>query len=762
MSVFNHRAVAAAATAVLLLAPGGGAAVAAARPRYLDPTAAPQARAADLVRRMTLDEKVGQLVQIEVGHVLRECPNGIDDGCARPIVGTYGVGSILSGAGSAPFGSGQANTPRHWAEQINALVHASINDTRLHIPIMYGADVVHGHGNVLGDTLFPHNLGLGASYDPALVRDLQRAAAADAVATNVRWAFAPDVDLAVDTIWGRYYESFGEDPTLVATLGAASVRGLESNPLLASSVKHFIGSGRSGPGLDRADADVSWRALADRLIPAYRAAIAAGADTVMAYDGTVDSVPVTGSRYLLTDVLRGQLRFSGVVISDYGAVRGLLNNFHMAADYEHAAAIAINAGIDMTMEPDDAAAFTGAVKAAVAHRLIPMTRIDQAVARILTLKFANGIFDRPYVDAAQADRTLGAHAELARRAAAESTVVLRNAGSLLPLAGDARLTVTGPGADSVRDTLGGWSIGWQGVPADSAVRAVTVRAGLANADPHVRYAPGQDEAVAAAGDTDAYVAVVGDPPGAEGPNDSRDPTLPADQQALVRALLATGKPVVLVVLDDRPLALGSLVDPTTGAVGPQAVVMAWRPGTEGGNGVADVLFGAVNPSARLPVSWPLRGADHRSGYLDLTLPTTSGTPGGTYQPLFPFGAGLSYTDYTIGPVAAAATPGGVTVTVPVANTGTRAGDLVVPVYVSQPVSAVAVPRKRLVGFTRTTLAAGESRRVSIAVPWSRLAVVTGDVDGDRHAGVEPGAYVFASGPLTAEPPPVGGPGTVRR
>jgi beta-glucosidase len=762
MPALSRRQQVAAATVVLVLTMlSGVAAQATAKPRYLDLTASAQARADDLVRRMTLAEKVGQMVQIEVGHVLAGCPNGVDDQCAQTILGTYGAGSILSGGGSAPSGSRLPNTPQNWAQSINALVKASIDDTRLHIPIMYGSDVVHGHGNVVGDTLYPHNIGLGATYDPALVHDLQSASADDAVATNVRWAFAPDVDVDQDTSWGRYYESFGEDPTLVGTLGAAAVSGLEGNPLLASSVKHFTGSGGSAPGLDRADVDLPLRAMQTRLIPAYRAAIAAGADTVMAYDGTVNSVPATGSRYLLTDVLRGQLGFTGVVISDYGAVRGLMNNFHMAADYEHAVAIAINAGVDMTMEPDDAAAFTGTVKAAVADKLIPMSRINQAVGRILTMKFTNHVFDQPYVDATQADRTLGAHADLARRAAAESTVVLQNKGGLLPLSTSARITVTGPSADSVRDTLGGWSVGWQGVPDGSPERAVTVLAGLTNADPQVRYAADQAGALAAAGTTDAYVAVVGDGPGSEGPNDKRDPTLPPEQQALVQALVATGKPVVMVVVDDRPLALGGLVDPANGEVAPQGVVMAWRPGTQGGNGVADVLFGAVNPSGRLPVSWPLRGVDHHSSYLDLTLPTSSGTPGGTYQPLYPFGFGLSYTGYTIGTVSARPVTDGVAVTVPVANTGPRSGDLVVPVYVSQPVSAVAVPSKRLVGFTRVGLAAGQAGSVTVTVPLARLAVVAGDVDGGRPS-IEPGRYVFSSGSVTAAPPAAGGASTITR
>jgi beta-glucosidase len=736
-----------AALGLLLVAAGGGAQ--AASPLYRDPGASPQARAADLVNRMTLPERLGQLVQVQVGRLYGNCsgssPGPLDPDCEHQILAVDGAGSVLSGGGDVPGQGALPNTPQTWAEQINALERYSIEHSRLHVPIVYGADVVHGHNDVLGTTLFPHQIGLGATFDPALVRAVQSSAGRDAAATNVRWAFAPVADVDTNSRWGRYYESFGEDPVLSGTLAASAVAGLQRPGTVAATVKHFAGYGAADSGLDRTPADLSLRSFQENQLPSYATAIRAGALSVMVDSGSVNGIPVHASHYLLTDVLRGQFGFTGVVISDWADVAALASSYHVAADYEHAIALAVNAGVDMTMEPYDPDGFLASLTAAVHDHLVSPDRIRQAAQRVLLMKFRLGLFDHPYVDAAQANRILGADLPLARTAAAESSVLLRNAGGVLPLAPSAKLVVTGSAADSVPDTLGGWSIGWQGVPAGSTETAVTVLAGLrGTGGGNVTYAPTQAAAVAAMGAADAAVVVLGRGPGAEVPNDQRDPTLPADQQTLVTAMKATGKPVVVVLVDDRPDVLGA-----AGAA--DGLLMAWRPGTQGGNGVADVLYGAVNPSGRLPVSWPKRATDQPNGYRQQTLPATAGN---VYDPQYPFGSGLSYGAFTASVSGVAAAPrGGVTVTVDVAGTGGPAGDLIVPVYVSQPVSAVLVPAKRLVGFTRTHLAAGGSGRVTITVPAAALAVVPGDVDGHGPLTVEHGRYVFSTGtvadPVTA-------------
>jgi beta-glucosidase len=391
------------------------------------------------------------------------------------------------------------------------------------------------------------------------------------------------------------------------------------------------------------------------------------------------------------------------------------------------------------MEPMDADAFTSNLNNAVQDGLVTKKRVAEAAQRILELKFKLGLFDHPYVDASKADSILGADLPLAREAAAESSVLLRNQGDVLPFAKSAKLVVTGPAADSVADTLGGWSVGWQGVPAGSAEDAVTVREGLQNAGgANVTYAATQADAVSQLGSAEAAVVVLGRDPGAEGPNDQRDPELPADQQALVAALKATGKPVVVVLIDDRPDALGTVNNDAA------ALLMAWRPGTEGGDGVADVLYGAVNPSARLPVTWPKNAADQPNNYRANDVSST----GSGYDPLYPFGAGQSYTTYTSSVSGVSRTNRGVDVKVAVANTGHVAGDLVVPVYVSQPVSAVLVPIKRLAGFTRAHLDAGQSKTVTVNVASSALAVVPGDINGAGPMAVEHGQYVFSTGTVS--------------
>ena len=749
-------AIAAAALAASAIVVGNlpaGAQTTPAQPLYFDQHASAQARATDLVNRMTLAEKIGQMTQIEVSKLVGNCNYGagaLNPACAQQILGTDAVGSILSGGGSPPTEDiNGANSPADWANAINAIVKYSIDHNPLHIPIIYGADVVHGHNDVLGTTLFPAQLGLGATYDPSLVQQVETSATKAAQATNVRWAFGPVADVDRDSRWGRYSESFGEDPTLDSAMEAAGVAGLQSTGQVAASVKHFAGYAAANSGQDRTDADMSLRWFQDEQLPSYAAGINAGADTIMVNSGAVNGVPATSSHYLLTTVLRDHLHFTGVAVSDWQDILALQQTYHIAADYEHAVAIAVNAGVDMSMVPYDADGFTGALTAAVKDHLVSTARINQAAERVLELKFRTGVFDHPYVDASKANQVLGMDAALSRGAAAESSVVLQNNNNALPLPASAHVTVTGPNADSIPATLGGWSIGWQGVPAGSPEPAVTVLKGLTNAGgANVGYAATQADAVSAAAHTDDYVVVVGNGPGAEGPNDKKDPSLPADQQALVSALVATGKPVIVVVVDDRPLAMGSLSAPN-GGITAAGLVMAWRPGTEGGDGVADVLYGKVNPSGRLPVSWPSESTDNPNSYLLLTLPSTSANAGTVYHPLFPFGAGLSYTGYSFGTVAANRSGGNVTVTVGVSNTGSRAGDLVVPVYVSQPVSDPLVPAKRLVGFTRVHLNAGQSATASVTVPLSRLAITQGDVDSSQAPSVESGQYVFSSGALSS-------------
>jgi beta-glucosidase len=766
-------------------APGAG------QPRYLDARASIKDRVDDLLRRMTLAEKVGQMDQIVIGELRDTTPpaNGdcnnaggnndpLQNPCLQRVLIDYHTGSILSGGTDNPAD----NTGKGWAEQYNTIQRYAIENSRLHIPIIYGVDAVHGFGHPFEATLFPHSIGLGATWDTELAEAAGAATRQQLLATGGNWNFAPVQDLARDNRWGRYYETWAEQPLLASALGAANIRGMQGggfkSPQVAATVKHFAGYSQSINGHDRVEAQLPIRYLQDIHLPPYAGGIDADAATVMVNSGSINNIPATGSHYLLTEQLRDRLGFKGVVISDYGDVPALQNAYHVATDFPDAIAKAVNAGIDVSMTPFDYVGWNNGLIQNVQEDVVSMKRVDQSVRRILTLKFQLGLFDDPYVDPTEADAAITANRDLARKAAEESITLLRNQGETLPLSPTARLVVTGPSADRVNNQLGGWSVSWQGVfdagnhvccmgPPDQIPPATTVLEGIQAADPNVVSVPTNQEitpaqeqqAVAATQAADAAVVVVGERAYAEGLGDNPTPMLPADQRSLIAALQGTGKPVIVVIIAGRPLGLGP-------AENASALLMAYLPGTEGGAAVADVLFGAVNPSGHLPVTWP-SAADRNAGDFDTGGPSTAGDEpkffdqlpgtnfgqGSGYNARYPFGFGLSYTTFETSDLSVSSSVsrrGTVTATFTVANTGSRAGTEVVPVYVHQPVSDVVAPPKRLVGFTRVDLDAGESRVVHVSYPVSELAVTPGDIDGTGRRRVEPGSYQVQVGTLTAD------------
>jgi beta-glucosidase len=793
---------------VVGVAGSGVAAIAqrAAGPVYRDTKAPVDARVRDLLRRMTLEEKVGQMDQIVIGKLKAasppangDCSGGNNDPlqpvCLEKVLITDRTGSILAGGTDNP----RDNTGRGWAEQYNTIQRYAIEHSRLHIPIIFGVDAVHGFGHPFEATLFPQSIGMGATWDVALAEAAGRATRQQLLATGGNWNFAPVQDLARDTRWGRYYETWAEQPALAAAIGAANVRGIQGggfdSPKVAATVKHFAGYSQSINGHDRVEAQLPIRYLQDIFLPAYAGGIDAGAATVMVNSGSVNGIPAHASRFLLTEELRHRLGFKGVVISDFGDVPALASAYHVAADLTGAVAQAVNAGIDVSMTPFDSAGWNRALLAAVRQGLVSERRIDESVRRILTLKFQLGLFDHPFVDPDKADAAVTANRDLARKAAGESITLLRNQDGALPLKTDlGKVVVTGPSAGceaanpsadpacqaAIANQLGGWSVSWQGAyqplpsddnrnccigPPNQIPTATTVLDGIKAAVPStdVVWAPDQQKAVDEAGSADAVVVVVGEQPYAEGLGDNPSPTLPADQQALIAALRETGKPVIVVVIAGRPLALGPAAD----AAG---LLMAYLPGTEGGSGVADILFGKVNPSAKLPVSWPSEstrnpptsqfnpGAPSLLGdqpkYLD-QLPGTNFGQGSGYNPRYPFGFGLSYTTFQTSGLSVTGSisrRGTATATFTVANTGSRAGTQVVPVYVHQPVSrgSIVVPPKRLVGFTRVELEAGQSKVVQVPFPAAQLAVTAGDIDGAGRREVQPGAYQVQVEDLSAD------------
>jgi beta-glucosidase len=731
---------------------GAPTAQAQATPAYRDASLPIDQRVSDLLSRMTLKEKVGQMGQINV-QVLQGAPDTPwDRGPLNPallddVLNVNQIGSILSGGGAWPP---VGDDGRAWAEEINAIQKFALDHSRLGIPIIYGADAVHGHNNLFDATMVPHQIGLGATFDPALAARLGQSTARAVRATGVVWDFAPVLDTERDLRWGRSYEPFSEDPFLNAALGAATIRGLQGRSLassgsVAATAKHFVGYSAPDSGFDRTNATISDAELQSIHLPPFKAGIDSGVATVMVNSGSVNGEPVHASHHLLTDVLRGQLHFKGVVISDWQDVENLITKYHVATNMEDAIALAVNAGLDMSMIPLDAGSagngFVPNLLKAVADGKVSEARVDQSVARILALKFRLGLFEHPFVDPDKANAAVEdpANRPLARKAAQESLVLLGNDGTL-PLSRKAHeILVTGPSSDSPTNQLGGWSVAWQGafnLPPDIPIPEVTtVREGIQQAagpgtkviwkqgapvadttnrkpdgsvdpnlpqpvdplnDPDNPTAVAQrQEAVAAAKGVDAIVVAVGESPYAEGQGDDATPELPLAQAKLIDDLTATGKPVIVVVIAGRPLVMNHQLDEAA------ASLMAFLPGSEGGAAIGDALFGKVNPSGRLPVSWPKASSQ---------LPLAYNEPGRPYDPRYPFGYGLSYTRFELGKPSVH----GGRASVLVRNVGKRSGDRTV----------LAFDGSRLVGFTRVHLAPGEKTKAQLAIaPGSSRVVV---------------------------------------
>ncbi|MEU9020835.1 glycoside hydrolase family 3 N-terminal domain-containing protein [Actinomadura sp. NPDC048394] len=586
------------------LAAGGAARPAA---PYLDPALPVAARVDDLLSRMSLDDKLGQMTQPERRYITPE------------EVGRYRIGSVMSAGGSAP----SPNTAESWADMVDGYQKGALS-APLRIPMMYGVDAVHGHNNVVGATIFPHDIGLGAARDPALVRDIGAATAEEMTATGADWDFAPCLCVARDDRWGRTYESFGEVPALPSAM-ASLIDGLQgAEPGGPASVlataKHFVGDGGTEGGRDRGDAKISEEELRAVHLPPFREAVRRGVASVMVSYSSWNGVKMHANRYLITDVLKGELGFKGFVVSDYQGVDRIDGKAGFTRDE---IAKAVNAGIDMVMVPQKWKDFIAGLRAEVKDGTVPMARIDDANRRILTEKVRFGLFERPMADRSHlAAVGSAAHRALARRAVAESQVLLKNDG-VLPLRRDAKVFVAGRSADDIGMQSGGWTVTWQGAPGRTTpgttiLQGIKQVAGSQAKIAYDRDGEGIDESY------DAAVAVVGEKPYAEYHGD-RPGGLALDDEDVrtIERLRVSGVPVAVVLVSGRPLDVASRLG------GWNALVASWLPGTEGA-GVADVLFGAVRPSGRLPVTWPRGGGEE---------PVNRGDG---KEPLFPFGYGLTY------------------------------------------------------------------------------------------------------------------------
>lgn len=577
-----------------------------------------------LLAQMTLDEKIGQMTQPDQAFLKNESD-----------VETYFVGSILSGGDSDP----KTNSLGDWTDLYDRLQSRAVK-TRLRIPILYGVDALHGHNNVLGAVIFPHNVGLGATRDPKLVEEIARITAKEVRATGVQWTFAPCVAVPRDERWGRTYEGFAEEPKLVAELGEAAVRGLQGVDLrepqrVLACAKHFVGDGGTTwgtgkpedgkPGkrfpLDQGDTKMDEATLKKIHMQGYITAIRAGVGSIMPSYNSWNGEKCSGSQRLLTEILKGELGFEGFLISDYNALDDLPGDFR--ADIKQS----INAGMDMVMVPQKYQEFFTTLKSLVEQGEVPVSRIDDAVTRILRTKFALGLFEEgrsPLADRSL-QKSFGSpeHREVARRAVRQSLVLLKNEKRTLPLSKTAkRIHVAGKNADDLGNQMGGWTITWQG-KSGAPTTGTTVLGGLkaaAKAGTEVTYSRDGSGAAGA----DVGVVVVGETPYAEFFGDREELTLDKEDQYAIAAVKKAGIPIVVVVVSGRPLILGDALTQS------EAVVAAWLPGSEG-LGVADVLFGDYKPTGKLPFSWPRSTAQ---------IPVNVGDA--KYDPQFAYGFGLTY------------------------------------------------------------------------------------------------------------------------
>ncbi len=714
----------------------------------------------DLLKRMTLEEKVGQMTQLTIEMIASGKDQNIkvDPAKLEKAVVKYGVGSILNVYD-------QALTLDRWQEIITQIQEAATKKNRLGIPVLYGIDSIHGANYILGATLFPQEIGMAATWNPELMKRASEIAAIETRAAGIPWSFSPVLDLGRNPLWSRFWETFGEDPYLAKVMGVAFVRGLEgsdvsSDQQVASSLKHYMGYSFPLTGRDRTPAWIPENYLREYFLPTFDAAVKAGARTIMINSGEINGVPGHVNRQILTDILRTELGFKGFVVSDWEDIKKLVTMWRIAPNEKEATRMAIMAGIDMSMVPLDYS-FADHLIALVKEGSVPQSRIDEAVRRILRVKFELGLFEKPMPNAALKSKFATAESrQVSLQAAQESMTLLKNENNILPLAKTAKVLVTGPTSDSLISLNNGWTYVWQGseeslYPKDRHTirRAIEAKIGAGNVTfvqgTKITRRPGStsnntptdiDEevdiaaAVEAAKNVDVVVLALGEGSYCETPGNITDLTLGEPQLKLAQAIQATGKPVVLVLVEGRPRIINRIAD------GAKAILMAYNPSNEGGTAIADVLFGDVNPSGKLPFTYP-RTPNGLINYDHKPFETENTSFGNmAFNPQFRFGDGLSYTTFTysdlrLGKQTISANEE-LPVSVTVTNSGQRAGKEVVLLYVSDLVASISPPGKRLRRFAKISLNPGQSRMLNFTLRSDDLSFI----GADNKRTVEPGEF----------------------
>lgn len=702
-----------------------------------------------LVARMTTEEKIGQMTQITLEQFAKSGQDGyliLDEQKLRDGIVTRHLGSILNCGG-------QARSVKNWQEMITQMQDIATKETRLGIPILYGIDTIHGANYVLEATIFPQNIAMGATGNVALMERIGEISALETRAAGIPWNFAPVLDVARHPMWPRVFETFGEDPYIASTMGVAYIRGQQgddlSNPVkVAVCMKHYLGYSWPHSGRDRTPAYIPETQLRQWFVPPFAAAVKAGAVTAMANSSEINGVPVHSSPFYLKTLLRDELGFKGFVVSDWADIENLYTREKVAKDRREAVKMAVMAGVDMSMVPYDYS-FYDTLLELVKDGEVPMKRIDEAVSDILRVKFMLGLFDKPYpVKSLAGSVGSAASHQVNLQAAQEAMTLLKNDG-LLPLARGQKVLVTGPTANKLSVLNSGWTFTWQGdkeelYPQDknTILEAIQRKLGQQNVtyvdavafDKEIDVA----KAVEVAAGVDTIVACIGEPPYCETPGNIDDLTMSEPQLNLVKALAGTGKPIVLVLVEGRPRVIRTIVDDA------RAILMAYTPGLEGGQAVADVLFGDVNPSGKLPLTYP----KYPGGFMwyDHKVSETQG--GNKYDPQWPFGFGLSYSKIAyhglkvdVSEMTPAAT---LTATVQVTNESDRPAKEIVQLYLSDVVASVTPSVKVLKRFQKVDLAPKATQTVRFTLGWDDLSFI----GRDNKPVVEPGEFKVQIGDMS--------------
>ncbi len=709
-----------------------------------------EAAVESILSKMSLDEKIGQMTELSI-DVLGDWKDGeffLDPQKLHEAIAVYKVGSVLNAPGGPT-----AQTPAKWEKLIGQIQEVSMKE--IGIPCIYGLDQNHGTTYTLGGVLFPQNINVGASFNPTLARRAAEITAYETRAANCPWTYSPTVDLTRDPRWSRVWENYGEDPLVNAIMGAQQVKGFQGdNPNkigrhnIATSVKHYLGYGAPRTGKDRTPAYISPSDLREKFFEPYRACIEAGALTVMVNSGSINGRPVHANNELLTKWLKEDLNWDGMIVTDWADINNLYTREYVAHDKKEAIEMAINAGIDMSMEPYDLN-FCTLLKELVNEGRVSQERIDDAARRVLRLKYRLGLFDTPNTYPKDyADFACDRHEQVALQAAEESEILLKNNGGILPLKKGTKILLTGPNANSMRCLNGGWSYSWQGHLTDRfASKYNTIYKALVNkfgkknivleqgvtypaeGAYHEENEPEIEKAVAAASDVDVIVACIGENSYCETPGNLSDLAVSENQRNLVKALAATGKPIILILNGGRPRIISDIEPLADG------IVNILLPGNFGGEALANILAGDTNPSGKMPYTYPRHQAELTT--YDYRVSEEMDKMEGAYDydavvsVQWPFGYGLSYTTFKYDNLRCSHSEFGVNdnliFTIDVTNTGNCTGKEVVMLFSRDMVASLTPDNRRLRAFEKVELKPGETKTVTLPIKASDLAFV--DYDG---------------------------------